>query len=124
MKHLKVEDVLYVTRPLTLYEQNLWNILIGQVGRDPLPENHPQFYQLWAQFLWSRQDERLPMNLFMDILVPDFNDHQQECLSQCTADWVARSLLEEKWNVFTPGVEPPDYVLKQTLEEWKRRNGE
>lgn len=124
MKHLKVEDVHYVTRPLTLYEQGLWNILIGLPGRESLPDYHPQYYQLWAQFLWSRQDEIFPLHLFADILIPDLGAHQQECLSQCTASWVAKSLLEDKWHMFTPGAEPPPYALKEALDEWRRNSRE
>lgn len=121
MRHLKVEDVAYVTRPLTLFETSLWNILIGSPGRVPLTPEHPQYYQLRVQFLWSRQDEALPQELFADILLPDFQDHMNECLGQYLTNSTAKALLEANWNKFTPGVEPPQYVIQEALKDWKRR---
>jgi hypothetical protein len=121
VRHLKVEDVVYVTRPLTLFETSLWNILIGVKNRGGLTAEHPQYYQLWVQFLWSRQDEALPQELFADILLPDFQDHVDECLGQYLTNSTARILLEANWNKFTPGVEPSQFTIREALKDWKGR---
>ena len=112
-RHLKPEDVHYVARPLTLFEAHIWVIL--QAGLQP---DHPQYYQLWSKFLWSRQDEVYPYMAFVDILISDFNDHQKACLDGVVQAHTLQG-LNDKWDTDFFGHEPPRGMLNKKLDTWK-----
>lgn len=118
MRHLKPHEVDYVSRPLTIHERQVQHFLENH-AKD---ESHPQYYQLWAAFLWSRQDEVLPSTLFHDILLPDFEEHKAACLTALReADIV--QLLSDNWRFEYRGLErtlSKDAVLKE-LEVWHDR---
>jgi hypothetical protein len=119
MRHLKPDEVDYATRPLTIHERQLFVFLENQARE----ESHPQYYQLWAAFFWSRQNEVLPSALFHDILLPDFEDHKAACLKALKEADVIQ-LLSDNWRFEYRGLENK-WNKKDVLEEmeiWKGRH--
>jgi|GEM_PF-4745751 len=114
-KHLEADEVGYTTRPLTVFERSIEIQLSG------LDEKHPMYYQLWTIFLWSRQDEVLPKELFADILVTDWVDHQNACIHALDFHKSERELLKilsDSWR-FDFRERSWD---RDKLEEWSSRN--
>ena len=115
MRHLKPEEVNYVTRPMTVFEHHIDQ----QLQR--IRPDAPDAIQLWTMFLWSRQNEVLPKELFADILITDWDDHITACRRALHAEDEVRNVLkqlDDSWR-FNYREQPFD---KSRLDEWLKTN--
>ena len=115
LKHLRPDEVVYSTRPRTIYEEHIWRVLDGLTSRDP------NFYPMWSLFLWCRQDEVLPRELFNDILITDFPDHRVKCISAMAQDESVRRVLESLNDQWRFGFKDHD-LDHSKLEEWHSKH--
>lgn len=117
MRHLRPDEVIYSTRPRTIYEEAIWNVLNG------MRSNDPNYYGIWSQFLWCRQDEVLPRPLFNDILTTDFDGHREMCIANMNRDASIRALLQSLDDQWRFSFKDRD-LDHSKLEEWHSKQRE